>query len=390
MQLLAEALDSLRLLRSRSLLALLGIMVGSAAIVALLNIGRNAADESMRTFQAMGTDTLLVNFPYSPQASQPLPATLDTQAILKAVPSLAQVAPISLYGARVRYNSRSVDAEIVGATTGLAEINGLRLQQGRFISDFDHRATYVVVGAGIARKLSEKMNPLRPGDLLRIDNYLFTVIGIAESLPPNPLLPLALDDAVLIPLNGMGRVRPSPELSSVIVKIKAATDIFTAEMDLRHYLSSLLPGRSIEVQVPRQLLEGMRRQANMFTSLLGGLGGISLLVGGVGVMNVMLMSVAERRREIGVRMALGARRFDICMLFLLEAASLSIVGALLGVLLGITAISIFTLMSGWHFKLALGSLAIGGGSSVLIGIFFGIYPAVSASRFQPVQALRDE
>ncbi|MCL6483471.1 MAG: FtsX-like permease family protein, partial [Janthinobacterium lividum] len=128
---------------------------------------------------------------------------------------------------------------------------------------------------------------------------------------------------------------------------------------------------------------------NTFSYLLAGLGGISLLVGGVGVMNVMLMNVSERRREIGVRMALGARPRDIRNLFLLETATLSVAGALLGALLGLIVSYSFTRISGWKFTLVPESLLLGCGSSLLIGLFFGLYPAISAARLQPVQALRD-
>lgn len=390
LQMFAESVDSLRLLGRRSVLALLGIVVGSASIIALLNIGRNAAEEAMRTFKDMGTDTLVVSFPFSAQKKQPLPTTLDTRAIRRELSDISHIAPITQHSARINREGAHADASLVGTTAGLAEIMGLDLQAGRFISGFDQRATFAVVGARVADDLRVRGRSLRVNDVLQIDNYLFQVIGIAASQPPSSLMPIAVDESVLIPLEGMRRLRPSAEIGNVVAKVIPDGDLPVTAQALEALLSQQLGGREVNVQIPQQLLEGLKRQASTFAYLLAGLGGISLLVGGVGVMNVMLMNVAERRREIGVRMALGASQRDIRTLFLLEATTLSVAGALLGAALGVAAAYVFTLFSGWQFSLSLASLPLGIGSSLLIGLFFGLYPAISASRLSPVRALRDE
>lgn len=334
-QLLTESIHSLRLLGRRSLLALLGIVVGSASIIALLNIGRNAADESIRAFNDLGTDTLVVSFPHSSQNKRPVPLTLDTDTLKQAVPAIVHIAPITIHSARVSLNGQIAEAALVGTTAGLAPALGLKISEGRFLSEFDHRETFAVVGARVARDLGAKGNPLKVGDLLRIENYLFQVIGIAQSLPASSLMPVAVDESVILPIEGMRRLRPSPEISSVVGKVAATAELPATAKGLRNYLTGWLNGREVEVQIPQHLLDGLKRQASTFSYLLAGLGGISLLVGGVGVMNVMLMNVSERRREIGVRMALGARPRDIRNLFLLEAGTLSVAGALLGALLGL-------------------------------------------------------
>ena len=389
-QMFAEAIDSLRLLGRRSVLALIGIVVGSASIIALLNIGRNAADDALHTFKGMGTDTLVASFPFSPERKQALPATLDTQATRRALPQVSRLAALSQHSARISRAGAHADASLVGTSADLAGIMGLRLSSGRFISPFDQRATFVVVGSRVAEDLRVQGRPLQVNDVLQIDQYLFQVIGIAASQSHNSLLPVLMDESVLMSLDSMRRLRPSAEIGNVVAKVVAEADLSAVAQALETQLSQQLDGREVSVQIPQQLLEGLQRQADTFTWLLVGLGSISLVVGGVGVMNVMLMSVTERRREIGVRMALGARPHDIRTLFLLEAACLSIAGALLGALLGVASAYGFAWFSGWQFSLSPLSLPLGIGSSLLMGVFFGLYPAISASRLSPVKALRDE
>lgn len=392
LQTLIESLDSLRLLGRRSWLAMLGIAVGCAAIVALLNIGQNAANEAMTAFKGMGAETIVASFPFSPLNSRALPPTLDTRLLLKKLPAIAQVAPTTFHSGQVRYAGRTVDAVVLGTTGGLAETLDLKLAQGRFISDFDQQATYIVAGAKVAHKLGIGVpgRPLIAGMQLQIEGYLFEVIGIARPQAPNPLIPIQVDEALFIPIESMRRLQPSPQLSSVIAKVRNGAVITESAQDLRTYLEGVLKGHDVEVLVPQQLIDSLTHQSNTFSYLLAGLGGISLLVGGAGVMNVMLMNVSERRREIGVRMALGARARDIRMLFLLEAACLSVTGSLVGAAVGLLSAFLFVWFSGWRFTLAIESLPLGVGSSLLIGLFFGLYPAVTASRMQPVQALRDD
>lgn len=392
LQTLIESLDSLLLLGRRSWLAMLGIAVGCAAIVALLNIGQNAANEAMTAFKGMGAETIVASFPFSPLNSRALPPTLDTRSLLKKLPAIAQVAPTTFHSGQVRYAGRTVDAVVLGTTGGLAETLDLKLAQGRFISDFDQQATYIVAGAKVAHELGVggPGRPLVAGMQLQIEGYLFEVIGIARPQAPNPLIPIQVDEALFIPIESMRRLQPSPQLSSVIAKVRNGAVITESAQDLRTYLEGVLKGHDIEVLVPQQLIDSLTHQSNTFSYLLAGLGGISLLVGGAGVMNVMLMNVSERRREIGVRMALGARARDIRMLFLLEAACLSVTGSLVGAAVGLLSAFLFVWFSGWRFTLAIESLPLGVGSSLLIGLFFGLYPAVTASRLQPVQALRDD
>ncbi|MDF2397540.1 FtsX-like permease family protein [Pseudomonas sp. 3MA1] len=389
-QLLHEAFISLRTLGKRSILALLGIVIGSSSVVALINIGHNAAEDAAAIFQDMGTDTLAVQFPDSSASRAPMPPLLDLAALHQALPQLLDIAPVALFSGPVVYRGRSSNANLVGSTPSLASAMRLQVLQGRFLSEFDSGQTYAVVGAQVAEALSTPHDPLRLGERIRINDYLFQVIGILARQPAAVLIPVQTNESLFIPLEGMRRISSSPQISNLIARAAPAQDMNRLAVALGDALKQQLPGRSVEVQVPQKIIDGMTRQSRTFGYLLMALGGISLVGGGVGVMNVMLMNVSERRREIGIRMALGARRRDIRNLFLLEAVTLTAVGALSGAVLGMSAAYLYARLSGWQFSLAGASLPLGIGSTLLIGLFFGLYPAVAASRLQPVEALRDE
>lgn len=387
-QQVGESFNSLRQLGRRSLLALLGITVGSAAIIALLNIGHAAAEDAMLAFREMGTDRLVVNFPLVQNAG-PLPGALDTYALTHAIPDIASIAPLSFQAMNVRHNGRDTQTRLIGTTPELATVINLTMAEGRFLSEFDRKSAFAVVGAQIAQELGSEGRSLRAGDSLQIGHYLFDIIGVARPLAPNALIPVVPDMSIMIPLEGLQRLQPAPEIGSIVARAEPSADLPMTAQKLHAYLSTLLAGRPVDVQIPTQLLDGLKRQADTFSYLLAGLGGISLLVGGVGVMNVMLMNVTERRREIGLRLALGARPSDIRALFLLEASALSIAGALLGAMLGVLSAYAFAYFSGWIFSLDPHALPLGIGSSLLIGLFFGIHPAIAAARLQPLEALRD-
>ncbi|WP_256942878.1 ABC transporter permease [Achromobacter xylosoxidans] len=387
-QRVCESSDSLKHLGGRALLALLGVVMGCAAIVALLTIGHSAAQDVMLAFKGKGTDTLVVTFPEK-RDDRLLPPYLDLVAMRRAFPEFELIAELATYGTRMRANGRAVDARLVGASSELADAIGWRLTSGRHLSEFDGNSLFAVLGAAAARSLENEGRRIALDEKLQIGDYFYRIIGLAEVLPANPFLPFSADDAIFIPYEGLRRQMPDPKPSALIFKAAPGTDLGAAGLKLQAHLASSLRGRDVDVRIPRQWIEGMARQADTFSYLLGALGGLSLLVGGIGVMNVMLLNVAERRREIGLRRALGARPRDICLLFLLEAASLAAVGAATGALLGVLAAFAFTKISGWEFVLAPLALPLGVGSSLAVGLLSGLYPALAAARLQPVQALRD-
>lgn len=393
LQLLLESLDNLRLLGRRAVLALLGIAVGCAAVVALLNIGYNAEREAMSIFRGMGSELLMANI-QQPVGSgrKPLaaPADLDIDALHQRIPEIDAASALVPSNTQACLNGRTAAATLVGSGAELPSVLRLQLEQGRFLSRFDAQSTYAVLGANVAAQWAQPDRPVLLGDRIQIGGYLFEIVGILRPQGPNPIIPVSVDDAILLPITGMRRVISFPQITGVAARSRSGEELDRIAPRLQAWLSEKMPGFEVNVQVPQQLLEGIEQQSRLFSWLLAGLGGISLLVGGVGVMNVMVMNVSERRREIGVRMALGARPRDIAMLFLLEAIVLATVGALLGAAAGLAAAWLFVWFSGWSdFALSAAALPLGIGSAIVIGLFFGLSPALAASRLEPVEALRD-
>lgn len=388
---LFEAIDNLRGVRQRTFLALVGIVVGAASVVALINIGENAASESTRQFRSMGTDVLVIQNGMIMQASGRPINMADIKGMSAAISAVSIVAPISNTSVKVRFHGKAVDASAVGVTPEIFELARLQLSNGRFVSEFDGYETFAVIGRGLADSSGVAGIPVRVGEKLRIDDYLFTVVGVLEAAVRNPLIPVDFNESVMLPMKAIRRTLASDgRISSVLVKVSERADPVGVASEVSDYFKTKKGVGGIQVQSARQLIEGLHKQSQLFTFLLAGIGAISLIVGGIGVMNVMLAGIAERRREIGVRMAIGARRHDVLTMMMLEASGLSVVGGCLGTLLGLMVAYLYALFSEWEFSLSILSLPTGLSMSLLVGLFFGIYPAFKASKMSPIDALRAE
>ena len=386
---LKEAVDSLATARQRSLLALIGIVIGVGSVTALISVGAVVRDEAFEQFRELGTDILTVRLgtaPSSPGAAEGV--TPDVANGLAALPAIADAAPFAQSQAVVSAAGRALgNMSIIGATAALDDLNKLRLEAGRFISDLDRRRYFCVIGSEVAAAMrGAGVRPLI-GGTVRTAGAVWTVVGVLRRTPRG-MRPFNADRSVIVPISTALRVFSRPEIRSITARMGPGTDHVRAARDIDRYLRRGRPHLDVRVRSAERLIEQMYKQMRLFALMLGSVDGISLLVGGIGVMNVMLATVGERRLEIGIRRALGARRADIQAQFLIETVLLSLLGGVFGVVLGVGATWGICQFAGWNFLVSTVAMGLGVGVSAASGVFFGFYPAWRAARLDPVAALR--
>ncbi|MDC9620099.1 ABC transporter permease [Xenorhabdus sp. XENO-7] len=383
-----EAWRNLMATGRSTLLALSGIAIGCASIVAFVNTGYNATLAALKMFSGLDINVItasLNSYNHGVDSESIKMADLTT-----AISGLSSAAPWIYYPSPGRYNGKTETFTIIGSSAELEKVMQLQLRHGRFISDYDHHSPYLVIGNTVAVTLGQGDASRVLGKQIQLANYLYTVIGIFDIKGQNPIFPFSLDSVVIVPINAMRKISPNTDLNGIIARTITTTTTETDVKDLLVLLKRKFPTVEIDVRVAQQLLKGQSEQSKTFSFMLIGLAGISLLTGGIAISNVMLMNISARRKEIGLRMALGARPHDIRCLFLYEAVALTFAGAILGTLAGIIVSFLFVFYSGWSFSLAPLSLPLGIVSSIVAGLISGFYPAHKASQMEPIQALRDD
>jgi putative ABC transport system permease protein len=402
---LIEALDSLLSNKVRTALTMLGIIIGVGAVIAMLAIGNGTEQAIVGEIEGIGTNLLFVATNYE-DVTNPEPLTIqDAEAINDPIfaPSIAAAAPVIQGQVELVYAGLGTTASLVGVTEDYALVQTIELSEGEFFNSaqVNGLASAVILGTNVAEDLFERSDGL-VGETIRVAGQPFRVVGILKKEGGSEFGSSA-DDQILVPLT-TAQVRLMPrkvkdQVDLIYVSaidsdsVKSAEDEISLILRDRHNLK--LEEDDFIILTQELFLDFASTVTGVFTVFLGGVAGISLLVGGIGIMNIMLVSVTERTKEIGLRKAVGAKKRDILVQFLIESSLLSLIGGALGIVLGwilslgvgrIAAASDFLLNPAMTFN----AIALATLFSAAVGLFFGIYPANRAAQLEPIEALRSE
>lgn len=399
------AFRSLKVNKMRSALTSLGMIIGVGAVIMMLAVGSGASKQISDQVASMGSNLLIVMSGSTSSGgmrmgsgTQPTLTVKDAESIKKEAPSVFDVSPIVAGVGQVIYNNQNWSTQITGTTPNILDIRNWALSSGHAFSDEDVKNSTKVclLGQTVIRNLFGDVAP--EGRVIRIKGIPFTVIGVLESKGQSAT-GQDQDDTIIIPLTtaqkklfgsqfpGMVRV--------IMVKAKDSDSLYSAEDEIsmilkeRHHIGQKQEN-DFSVRNLTQSMEMAKQSSNIMGVLLGAIASVSLLVGGIGIMNIMLVSVTERTKEIGIRMAIGAKTWDIRLQFLIEAFILSVLGGIIGIILGILGATLLSSIAGWPTMISSFSVIISFGFSGLVGIFFGFYPAYKASLLKPIDALRFE
>ena len=393
---LREAVRSLLGARLRTLLGLTGIMIGIASVITMISTGEIAKSQSRKEFEALGTDLLTIKVP-DRLIGTPGRASIgleDALALAGAVSSVLVAAPRIQTQGSFRYAGKPVGSgPVQGVSASFAEVNRLETAEGRFVSNMDRGRYFAVVGADVAEAM-RRLRGIRSviGEVLEVEERLYTVVGALSPSQETYALPFWLEanKSLFVPIGTVRRTEPEKQVELIVARAAPGVHYADAARDVQAYFAKRSRGLELDIVSAEQLIEQMESQLGLMTLLLAAVGSVSLIVGGIGVMNIMLISVAERRREIGVRRALGANRGDIQRQFLIEALILTLGGGAAGVVVGTGAAWGISHVFEWDFFVSPTSIVAGVGVSTVVGIFFGFQPAYQASRLDPIVALQGE
>ncbi len=391
----------------RSILTMLGIIIGVAAVITMIAVGNGATERVQAQMKGLGSNIMLVipggvtqgGVRLGAQTGQGLTEE-DAYAIAREVPEVQVAAPSSRTGAQVVAGNTNWSTSILGTTNDYLEAREWPLSDGRSFdaADLQGSAKVAVVGQTVARELFGDSDPL--DQVIRVKKVPVTIIGVLARKGQNAM-GQDQDDVVLVPIStyrnriqggASGKLR---RIGSISVKVREGQSMKVAEDNIKDLLRQrfkVQPGGDdpFSVRNLTEILQAQEASSRIMTLLLAAVAGISLIIGGIGIMNIMLVSVTERTREIGLRMAVGARGRDILSQFLIEAVTLSLIGGAIGVALGGLATWATERFAGWQVSMTPASILLAVGFSVFVGVFFGFYPARRASRLLPIQALRYE
>jgi putative ABC transport system permease protein len=394
--LLRLAERSLRLHKLRSSLSILGVVFGVAAVVAMSSVGEGARRETLAQIAALGIDTVTVRPRQEPDGAAATLPLAATRSLASVVPDVIAVAPLRVAELPVEAGGRQAPATALGTTPAYRDAARLALATGRFLADVDvsDRKRVVVLGDTVARRLFPLGGGL--GETVRVGGDFYRVVGVLEGRASprgrgTAIRARDVNRCVLVPLQTLDRGRGGPDaVDEIVFRVGRPEGVVAAAQVAHAHVSRVAGGTPLEVIVPREILRQRERAQRVFNVVTGAVAAISLIVGGIGIMNIMLASVAERTREVGIRRALGARRKDVAAQFLAESSLLTAVGGVLGSVLGLAGSFLIQRFAGWptavHPLMLLIALVV----ALAVGIGFGFYPAWHAASLEPMEALRRE
>ena len=398
-EILKVALESIRVNKLRSFLTMLGIIIGIGAVITMVALGEGAQRQVQERLEGLGTNVLTVRpgqrmWGGVDRGSAALTAD-DAEAILAEATSVKAVSPELERRQQTEFGRNNANLSVVGVWPSYFDIQNMKLDLGRLftVGEDRGRQRVAVIGSAVGERLNTASD-LLIGQTVLVRGIPFEVIGVLEEKGSqgwdNP------DERLYIPLaTAQFRVIGTDEVRSINVQARSASDMHGAIAEIDRILRRehrIAPGEEADFNVRNMasLMSTFQETTQTFTFLLAGIAAISLLVGGIGIMNIMLVSVTERTREIGVRKALGARRRHILLQFLIESLVLCMAGGLIGILMGWGGATLLRNMAGWQTAVAPEAVALAFGFSAVVGVFFGMWPARRAARLDPIESLRYE
>jgi putative ABC transport system permease protein len=399
------ALRALRVNKMRSALTMLGIIIGVGAVIAMLAVGTGASRQIAEQISTMGSNLLIV-LPGSQTSggvrmgfgSQQTLTLGDAEAVQRECPAVQAVAPIHNGNAQIVYGNLNWSTGVTGTTGGMNSVRDWPLASGRPITDEDVRSATKValLGQTVVDNLFGGIDPL--DQIIRIKKIPFKVIGVM-AVKGQSVMGQDQDDTVFVPVTTAQKklfgTAFAGMVRQIMVKAKSAQELDAAEKQVtallrqRHHIGAKKDD-DFSVRNLTQIMQTAEQSTKVMTLLLGAIASVSLLVGGIGIMNIMLVSVTERTREIGIRMAIGAKTWDIRLQFIMEAIILSMIGGTIGLVVGIAGSEVLSFLAGWRTDVSPLSALLAFAFSGMVGIFFGFYPAYKASLLSPIDALRYE
>ncbi|CAG9612997.1 Macrolide export ATP-binding/permease protein MacB [Bacillus rhizoplanae] len=380
------AMRSIKGNKLRAFLTMLGIIIGVSSVIVLVSIGQGSSQAVTNQINSLGTNLLTINM----MGSDAIKLTEQDIAKFQKIDGIKEMSPVVSGRVTVKNGTLSTQVSLTGTNSSYQQVRDMKINEGRFLSDMDveYRQKVIVLGANTAQNLFGFENPV--GKDVQVNGSSFKIVGVLASKGGS--MGQSGDDVIIMPLSTAQRIVKNTSIQTVYVQVSSEEKLNTVMAQIENKLAGMFPNKQDNYSVFNQkdLVDTMSSVTGTMTMMLGGIACISLLVGGIGIMNIMLVSVSERTKEIGIRKAIGAKRKDILLQFLIEAVVLSSLGGLIGMGIGLLVAKILSVATGMTIAYSVPVILLAFLFSLLVGVGFGVFPANKASKLHPIQALRYE